>query len=583
MHETAHALTCKYFGGEVREMGFLLLYFQLCFYSNLSDSWMFRKKSSRLAVIWAGLFFQMVLFAIAVFGWRVTLINSGINQFFWLTANVCVVTLLFNFNPLIKLDGYYLLSELIDIPNLRSRAFAYAWGKIIRLMGLEYPRPSLSGREKRIFSLYTIFAGAYSFLLIGYIMILVYGFLVDSIGGYGFVLFFFIVVVIFRSPVLKLTRFALRPDIMKVLFSRPRNLITSGIIFVAIIVISFVIPFDRTAGGDVIIRPISEFTISQLSGQGLLELKLRQGGEKQKYKTEHLQFSTGELSVLRLTPMMEEGNRVKKGDTLATIISTQVTSGLDAAQTELDRLHGEMALAKSPPKPEEVEKAQAELDAAEINVAQRKREVERNTKLLEKNLLSESEFEKSEWTLKLAKSMLDEARAHLKILKSPPKPEEIAILDSRIATQEAKIQSLSAQEAAQVIISPIDGELIALYRNDLLFKVADMSQVEIAIPIADNSLEFVKDNAETRLKVRTFSERIFLGIVTYIPHSAADAAQFDDKRSRFEVRAVVNNSDHLLWEGMSGYAKISCGKTSLFSLVAGVMKSYIRMEFWSWW
>ena len=74
----------------------------------------------RYMVIWAGLFFQMVLFAMAVFGWRMTVIGTGVNHLFWLTANVCFLMLLFNFNPLIKLDGYYFLSEWVNIPNLRS-------------------------------------------------------------------------------------------------------------------------------------------------------------------------------------------------------------------------------------------------------------------------------------------------------------------------------------------------------------------------------------------------------------------------------------------------------------------------------
>ena len=105
LHEYSHAIICRYFGGEVREIGFLLMYFQPCFYSNLSDAWLFEKKSHCLAVTAAGPYFQMILFAFAVGVWRVTMIGSFVNNIAYLIILVTFITFLFNFNPLIKFDG----------------------------------------------------------------------------------------------------------------------------------------------------------------------------------------------------------------------------------------------------------------------------------------------------------------------------------------------------------------------------------------------------------------------------------------------------------------------------------------------
>jgi len=582
LHEFAHAFTCKYLGGQVREMGFLLLYFQICFYTNLSDSWMFRRKSHRLAVIWAGIFFQMTLFAVAVFGWRVTVVGTGVNHFFWISTNVCLLTLLFNFNPLIKLDGYYFLSEWIGIPNLRSKSFAYLKHVIRRAIGLHSPSVPATRREKRIFVLYTLLAGAYSILLIVIVAIIVYRFLVGLLGGTGFILFLILLALIFKGPIVQGLRFIGSREVMAALGTKPRNLIIGGIVIVAVIILVFIIPFSRNVGGDVVVRPVAEYAITLFSGQGLLEAKLRVGGLNRQFNTEHIQLSTGDLSVLRLTPLVKEGDVIMKGDTLAAIASTQVSSNLEAARAELERLQGELALAQSPPKPEEIASAQAAVGAAQASVDQLEKDNERNQSLYDKKLISGQELEHGQAVLDVARSALEEAEAKFRLLKSPPKPEEIGILKSKIATQEANISLLMSQADAQVIISPIDGMVTALYRDNLLFRVSDMSEIEVSIPITDNYLEYVEPDADVRIKVRTYPGRVFTGRVTHIANSADDAA-YNDNRARFSVYAVIDNGDHTLRDGMSGYAKISCGKASLFTLFMDRVKSFIRVEFWSWW
>src|SRR6266542_3571438 len=71
-HEFAHGLTCKRFGGHVHEMGFLLIYFQLAFYCNVSDAWLFPEKSKRLWVTFAVPYFELFLWALATLIWQVT-------------------------------------------------------------------------------------------------------------------------------------------------------------------------------------------------------------------------------------------------------------------------------------------------------------------------------------------------------------------------------------------------------------------------------------------------------------------------------------------------------------------------------
>src|SRR5262249_13935290 len=122
LHEFAHGLTCKHHGGEVREIGFLLLFFMPGFYCDVSDAWLFKEKSKRLWVTFAGGYFELFLWALAVCAWRLTLPGTLPHQLAFVVVSVCGVQTLFNFNPLIKLDGYYLLSDVLEVPNLQQRA-----------------------------------------------------------------------------------------------------------------------------------------------------------------------------------------------------------------------------------------------------------------------------------------------------------------------------------------------------------------------------------------------------------------------------------------------------------------------------
>src|SRR5262249_26467649 len=133
-HEFAHGLTCKHHGGEVHEGGFLLMYFLPCFSCNVSDAWLFREKSRRLWVTLAGGYCDLCLWALAVFAWRLSAADSLANYLAWVALSVLGARVLFNFNPLLKLDGYYLLSDALEIPNLRQRSWDLVAGWVRRLL-----------------------------------------------------------------------------------------------------------------------------------------------------------------------------------------------------------------------------------------------------------------------------------------------------------------------------------------------------------------------------------------------------------------------------------------------------------------
>jgi putative peptide zinc metalloprotease protein len=130
LHELGHAMACKHFGGEVHEMGFMLLVFSPCLYCDVSDAWRFPSRWQRIAVSAAGILVELALASAATIVWWYA--RPGLVQLVALNIMViCTVnTLLINGNPLMRYDGYYILSDLMETPNLwqRSReAFKHFW------------------------------------------------------------------------------------------------------------------------------------------------------------------------------------------------------------------------------------------------------------------------------------------------------------------------------------------------------------------------------------------------------------------------------------------------------------------------
>ena len=163
IHEFGHGLLCKHFGGECHEMGVMFLVLTPCLYCNVSDSWMLPNKWHRAAIGAGGMYLEIMMASVATFVWWFS--EPGTLNYLALRVMfICSVsTVIFNGNPLLRFDGYYILADLLEIPNLRQKST-----KIVQqlagthCLGLEMQEdPFLPQSNHAMFALYTIAAVAY--------------------------------------------------------------------------------------------------------------------------------------------------------------------------------------------------------------------------------------------------------------------------------------------------------------------------------------------------------------------------------------------------------------------------------------
>jgi putative peptide zinc metalloprotease protein len=122
LHELGHVWGCKRFGGRASSLGFGLYFLSLCFYVDISDAWLFNRKSQRIIAHAAGVLTDFFLASLAMFAFCLFNIPT-IREIAALIVVINTFQTVNNFNPLLRLDGYFLLSDWLGINNLRAKGF----------------------------------------------------------------------------------------------------------------------------------------------------------------------------------------------------------------------------------------------------------------------------------------------------------------------------------------------------------------------------------------------------------------------------------------------------------------------------
>jgi putative peptide zinc metalloprotease protein len=241
VHEFGHAFVCKRFGGEVHVMGIMLLIFTPIPYMDATSSWAFRNRWHRVLVGASGMLVEIFLAACATFVWASTspgvLHSLAYNMMFIASVS----TVLFNANPLLRFDGYYILSDLLDIPNLHSQAtghlrhlaerYLFGWRKS--------ESPAETTREAVWLTVFGILSGIYRVVVFTGILL----FVADRFLLAGIIMAIVCAISWVLVPIFKFLRYlATSPRLER---SRPRAIaVTLGLVGIVVLFLS-IIPFPH--------------------------------------------------------------------------------------------------------------------------------------------------------------------------------------------------------------------------------------------------------------------------------------------------------------------------------------------------
>lgn len=602
IHEFGHALTLKHFGGKVNEMGLLILYLIPGFYCNVSDAWLLRKRE-RVLVSFAGGFIQIVVWAWATILWRFLAPETLASRACLIAIAFCGIQTVFNLNPLIRMDGYYLLSDFLEVPNLRQKSFGYLKQKLrLWLIGSGRRSPAWTAREKRIFISYGFSAFVFSAGLLWIVLGRLGAWMVDEYRTWGLIVFstlcLMVVPISGKGNVAAATRLA--NGVGARIRKAPYLLIG-----VVLVLAAGFLPWELKVTGDFTIQPNSTVAVSP-QVEGTLK-----------------------------SIYVNEGNLVQKGEVLAEIQNLELTNNFEETRGELASSRASLNLLKAGSRPEEIERARSVVETRKTDLdnasrVEQERSVlrdtvakkeaamqnaqsnyERSKTLFGQGLISRNEMERDQTThavsqkelaeaqgqLKVldertdrdrqirAKSLI-EAQSELKILMAGSRKESIEAGQANVAKLEEKLDILQQQLEHLKIRSPIDGVISTPYlknrigeyieKGKLLCQIVDVRQVNIDIPVPEKEIADVAPGALIVLKVNAFPRESFMAQVKTISPITIEGAQ----ERRVVIRGELANTDGRMKAGMTGVAKILCGRRMIGELVTRRIIRWLRTEFW---
>jgi len=349
IHELGHGLTCKYFGGQVHEIGAMLIYFEPAFFCNVNDAWTFPELRARLWVTAAGSWIQLVIASIAAVVWWAATPGTMVSDVAFAAVLIGGLTTVFmNANPLIPLDGYYALSDYLEVPNLRQRAFAHlSWLVKTRLFGLDLPKPPADEREQRVFLIYSALASAYIVLILSFAAATMFGWLTRWLGSLGVVVFLVLLFAMLRQPVragLRTVGMALRQHRAAWREGHWRRRFSVAV--PAILVFGALLPWPITITGPFVAAPVLSMPLAA-PDSGIVQ----------------------RVQVL-------EGTRVAAGAPLVQIRNLQLERELIASRRVNDSLAARSAQARSHGRFAEAAEIDAERSSEEARLAGLRRRVE---------------------------------------------------------------------------------------------------------------------------------------------------------------------------------------------------------------
>ena len=619
-HEFGHGLACKRYGGQVREMGALWIFFTPCLFCNVSDAWLFGSRWRRLVVSLAGTYVDLLIWVAAVFAWRVSEPTTAVNYMAWIVVSTCGLRVAFNLNPLMRLDGYYALSDAVGVPNLRRRArkrlMEYArW----ILWGAERPKPVPDGRT---LLWYGVASWVFAVGLLNVLFLQVTDVLSSALGLAGFLTG----AGVFAALAKKYFRGSLGEEFGGMFKERRRR----AALYVGAALLLLLVPVRDRVGGPFRARPAVRWEVRAPVDGFLREVRF------------------------------DYGERAAEGQVLARLEVPELESLLSQKEAEVAEVEALLTRLEAGPRPEEVTQteeavlraarwrdlAEADLARAERSLAEelaaldRRAEaaasekdlaeatLQRAERLHEKGGISGQELAEARVAADVARSQLlaaeaarrgraaegtmthaaelarrqkeyEDAKGRLTLLRAGSRPEDVAAQRARLDRLLEERRHLRERRQKQVIRAPAAGNVATprlrerigqyLTKGAPLCVVEDPARLEAEIAIPEENARRLRPGQEVSLKPRSLPfERIAATVDRVAPTAgvlpSSEAAPPDDPAAAAQQTVTVycqfDNDANALRSGMTGYGRVYHGYRPIGWILLTRAVQFFRTEFW---
>ena len=611
IHEFGHGLTCKHHGGQVHEMGLLMMCFMPCLYCNVSDAWLIREKSKRLWVTLAGGYIELCLWALAVFVWRLTVQDTLLNYIALMVITISGFRILLNFNPFLKLDGYYLLSDALEIENLRQRSLDYVSAHVRWLLwGAE--RPERDARGKTLLA-YGVACWVFSTIFLAFMLTWFGSVLSEYLGPVGYGLVAILAVLVLRG----LFRGFLGGEVKQMFLVRHRRLAYSVMLLGLAAAALALIHKEKRVTGTFEVRPMTRTEVRAPVAGFLKEIMYQQGDEvsagspiarleipdlesRLAQKRAEIDEAEAKLRLLETGPRQEEvaeqQQRVKRAEEWRDLARKDLEKSNAAFQEELTRLD-------------------QKIKQYEAEVQQAKSTVERARQLFQKNVISEQVYQEEQKKRLVATALYEQAvseksvreslgtveaqqeldrrekeladeQGALALLEAGSRPEEIEAERAKLARLQEEMNHLQDLDS-KLLVKPTQGgtistphlrEKIGQYFEEggLICEVEESSALQTEITLAEQEVPHVEPGQRIELKARALPFQTFEATVDRV----APRAEAGDVQSTVVVYCQLEDRSGQLKPGMTGYGRIDCGQQPIGKILADHVLRYIRTEFW---
>lgn len=533
------------------------------------------RQLSRSERIWlhaAPLLTRLCLFSLGILIWfNARNMDSHLSQIGLMLTIICLFSFLFSANPLLKGDGYHLLSAFMNEPFLRAKSYIALLNK---LSGASYKEA-----DNNILITYALVTFIFIFLLIIAVTLIVSDYLKQiQLGGSGILLVTLLALYLFR---LAFNQFARINEVYErsVQYDRWRKRVLPEVsadkesdqkeqtaafsiyakrVLLVTLLVTLFLPYPYEPSGKFIIFPNQKQMIAT-DISGIIE---------------HVYFDGGEM--------------VKKGTVIAQLQHNDFESQVKIYTAKIKEQEAVINELKSRPKPEEVKLAQNLLNTEITKSKFSEAKLKRTKDLYIENAVSFEELDAIEREHKVNLNQVEEKRAALELLKSGATKHQIDSAQEKLKSLIEERASYVDKISRSVIRMPFDGNILTLHlrqkinsfleKGDPFAEIENAAQVIAEIEIPESDIAYITNGARVRLKPISYYNTPFQGTVTTINRGITE----DEFGNVVKVIALIENESGELRTGMTGFAKIEGETIPVWKAFTLSIFRFINVEVWSW-